>query len=268
MGAPSVGESYYAVLGVARDATPEEVRAAFRAVALDTHPDSGAAGAAAPEAAARFQHAKEAYDVLRRADSRAEYDAALARVEGLAGFGRGRGNAGLGRSVPVRLHACERARESETERESALACAWSFGVHESEHARARACVHMHLTAKRARARACPRACALSDGEWMGPGMRARVDAARRWRAKRDARAQSHAERSASAEAAMGAEEANEAEELLKRFREVSVCRPPAGKAPRVSQCARARACTCVPAQHACARPLVCMRSAGAHMPSS
>eukprot|EP00793_Prasinoderma_coloniale_P003046 PRCOL_00006513-RA len=130
MGAPSVGESYYAVLGVARDATPEEVRAAFRAVALDTHPDSGAAGAAAPEAAARFQHAKEAYDVLRRADSRAD-----------------------------------------------------------------------------------------DGEWMGPGMRARVDAARRWRAKRDARAQSHAERSASAEAAMGAEEANEAEELLKRFRE-------------------------------------------------
>ena len=159
MGAPSVGESYYAVLGVARDATPEEVRAAFRAVALDTHPDSGAAGAAAPEAAARFQHAKEAYDVLRRADSRAEYDAALARVEGLAGFGRGRGNAGLGRSVPVRLHACERARESETERErsSMRVVIWRA----RERACACACMRAHASDRQARARAPAHARARS-----------------------------------------------------------------------------------------------------------
>lgn len=61
---------YYEVLGVAKDATPEVVKRAYRKKAMELHPDRNKA----PEAEARFKEAAEAFDVLKDPDKRARYD--------------------------------------------------------------------------------------------------------------------------------------------------------------------------------------------------
>ena len=83
----------YRVLGVRRDATPEEVKRAFTALALALHPDTSAsasgpasAGRGAAADAERFARAKEAFDILRDAGRRAAHDR---RVSGFAGSGGG-----------------------------------------------------------------------------------------------------------------------------------------------------------------------------------
>lgn len=58
---------YYVILGIARTATAEEVKRAFRAAAMRLHPDKGGD----PEA---FKEAVEAYEVLSDADRRSDYD--------------------------------------------------------------------------------------------------------------------------------------------------------------------------------------------------
>lgn len=63
---------YYQVLGVSASASPADIRAAYRALAFQHHPDvSGADGAVGR---ARFQQIQEAYDVLRHPKRRSEYD--------------------------------------------------------------------------------------------------------------------------------------------------------------------------------------------------
>lgn len=62
---------YYETLGVARDASPEEIKKAFRRLARETHPDANPGDAAAE---ARFRDIAEAYEVLSDADRRARYD--------------------------------------------------------------------------------------------------------------------------------------------------------------------------------------------------
>jgi molecular chaperone DnaJ len=62
---------YYEVLGVARDATPEQVKKAYRKIALETHPDRNPGN---KEAEARFKEAAEAYEVLSDPERRARYD--------------------------------------------------------------------------------------------------------------------------------------------------------------------------------------------------
>lgn len=62
---------YYAVLGVERDASVEEIKRAFRIVARESHPDANPDD---PAAAERFRQAAEAYEVLRDPDRRARYD--------------------------------------------------------------------------------------------------------------------------------------------------------------------------------------------------
>lgn len=64
---------YYARLGVQPSASPEEVRAAYRKKAHETHPDQNPDD---PEAAERFQAVKEAYQVLRDPERRNAYDRA------------------------------------------------------------------------------------------------------------------------------------------------------------------------------------------------
>ena len=54
-------KDYYAVLGVARDASEDEIKRAFRKLARKHHPDVSKAA----DAAARMQELNEAYDVLR-----------------------------------------------------------------------------------------------------------------------------------------------------------------------------------------------------------
>jgi diphthamide biosynthesis protein 4 len=62
---------FYEVLGVAPTASAAQVRAAYQAAALASHPDkAGCTGAA------RFQWVQRAWEVLREERSRAEYDTA------------------------------------------------------------------------------------------------------------------------------------------------------------------------------------------------
>lgn len=62
---------YYEVLGVSRDAGREEIKAAYRKLAVANHPDRNPGDPAAEE---RFKEAAEAYAVLSDPDKRAHYD--------------------------------------------------------------------------------------------------------------------------------------------------------------------------------------------------
>lgn len=62
---------FYDVLGVARTATPDEIKKAYRKRALQFHPDRNPGDA---EAESNFKEAAEAYEVLSDADKRARYD--------------------------------------------------------------------------------------------------------------------------------------------------------------------------------------------------
>lgn len=64
-------KDYYQVLGVARDATPEQIKKAFRRRAREFHPDVSQA----KDAAARMAEINEAHAVLSDAQRRAAYDA-------------------------------------------------------------------------------------------------------------------------------------------------------------------------------------------------
>lgn len=62
---------YYAVLGVDKDAGPEEIKRAFRVVARESHPDAHPDD---PGAGERFRQAAEAYEVLSDPERRRRYD--------------------------------------------------------------------------------------------------------------------------------------------------------------------------------------------------
>ncbi|MEC8422376.1 MAG: J domain-containing protein [Myxococcota bacterium] len=62
---------YYEVLGVARDASPDELKKAFRGLALRFHPDRNPED---PEAELRFREIAEAYGVLSDPEQRLRYD--------------------------------------------------------------------------------------------------------------------------------------------------------------------------------------------------
>jgi DnaJ-class molecular chaperone len=64
-------KDYYQVLGVSRDAKPEQIRKAFKKIARENHPDVKKDD---PAAAERFKEAAEAYDVLGDEDKRKKYD--------------------------------------------------------------------------------------------------------------------------------------------------------------------------------------------------
>ncbi len=64
-------KDYYQILGVSRDAAPDEIKKAFRRLARDTHPDANPDD---PNAEARFREIAEAYEVLSDPDKRARYD--------------------------------------------------------------------------------------------------------------------------------------------------------------------------------------------------
>jgi hypothetical protein len=64
---------YYAVLGVLRDALDDEIKAAYRRLAREWHPDASDD----PKAAERFQEINEAKDVLLDPEQRAEHDRRL-----------------------------------------------------------------------------------------------------------------------------------------------------------------------------------------------
>lgn len=86
----------YDTLGVARDASDEEIRRAYRRLARENHPDVSRA----PDAGQRFAEISEAYELLRDPDTRRRYDrfganwragqdVSGAGAEGFGGFGGG-----------------------------------------------------------------------------------------------------------------------------------------------------------------------------------
>ena len=62
---------YYEVLGITRGASEDEIKKAYRQVAMQWHPDRNPGNA---DAETKFKEATEAYEVLRDAQQRARYD--------------------------------------------------------------------------------------------------------------------------------------------------------------------------------------------------
>ena len=75
---------YYEVLGIGRSASQQEIKSAYRKIAVRDHPDKNPGDKAAEE---RFKEAAEAYAVLSDADKRARYD--RFGHQGVAGAGAG-----------------------------------------------------------------------------------------------------------------------------------------------------------------------------------
>ncbi len=80
---------YYEVLGVSKNATDAEIKAAYKKMAIKYHPDRNPGNKEAEE---KFKEAAEAYDVLRDPEKRQRYDQfGFAGMNGQGGFGGGAG---------------------------------------------------------------------------------------------------------------------------------------------------------------------------------
>lgn len=105
----------YEVLGVAKSASAEEIKRAYRKKARESHPDMNPDD---PTAADRFREAEEAYSILSDAQKRQAYDqfghAAFQQGGGAGGQGAGLGDRGLRTYSPIssaRFLAAEDSRE-------------------------------------------------------------------------------------------------------------------------------------------------------------
>ena len=79
-------KDYYAILGVEKDASTEDIRKAFQTKARKLHPDVNKE----PDAEERFKEVSEAYAVLSDPDKRKRYDA-MRSGSPFAGAGAGYG---------------------------------------------------------------------------------------------------------------------------------------------------------------------------------
>src|SRR3954462_9674846 len=83
---------YYEVLGVARTANEQEIKSAYRRLAIQYHPDKNPGNHEAEE---KFKEAAEAYSVLSDAEQRRRYDRF-----GHAGVSSSAAGAGAGWGAP------------------------------------------------------------------------------------------------------------------------------------------------------------------------
>jgi molecular chaperone DnaJ len=81
-------QDFYELLGVARGASPEDIKKAYRKLAMEHHPDRNAGDKAAEQ---KFKDLSEAYEVLKDEQKRAAYDRF-----GHAAFENGGGRGGTG----------------------------------------------------------------------------------------------------------------------------------------------------------------------------
>ena len=90
--AEPMSSDYYEVLGVPRDASPEQIKKAYRRLAMKLHPDV----ASEPDAAERFKKVAEAYEVLQDPKKRDLYDRGGDPLGGgMGGFNGGFGAGGF-----------------------------------------------------------------------------------------------------------------------------------------------------------------------------
>lgn len=90
-----MGKDYYKVLDVPRSATDDDIKKAYRKMALKYHPDKNKA----PGAEEKFKEVAEAYDVLSDAKKKEIYD--KYGEEGLKGGMGGGGGGGHGGAGPA-----------------------------------------------------------------------------------------------------------------------------------------------------------------------
>ena len=83
-------KDFYAVLGVSKDASAQEIKKAYRKKAKELHPDRHTGDAKAED---RFKAVGEAYSVLNDPEQRKQYDAIRAMGSGGARFSSGPGGA-------------------------------------------------------------------------------------------------------------------------------------------------------------------------------
>src|SRR3989304_7675709 len=90
-------KDYYEVLGINRDAPEDEIKKAYRKLAMKWHPDRNPEN---PKAEEHFKEAKEAYEILSDEHKRGAYDrfghAGVGAGAASAGAGAGFGGAGFG----------------------------------------------------------------------------------------------------------------------------------------------------------------------------
>jgi len=89
-----MGMDYYKILGVSKSASTEEIKRAYRKLALKYHPDRGGG----KEAEERFKEVNEAYQVLSDKEKRSQYDQfgrTFDQRSGTGGFAGGRGFEGF-----------------------------------------------------------------------------------------------------------------------------------------------------------------------------
>lgn len=81
---------YYEILGVGKSASSDEIKKAYRKVAMQYHPDRNPGDKSAED---KFKEAAEAYEVLSDSDKKAQYD--RYGHAGVSGNGRGFGGGGM-----------------------------------------------------------------------------------------------------------------------------------------------------------------------------
>jgi molecular chaperone DnaJ len=86
-------QDYYAALGVSKTASADEIKRAFRKLAMQCHPDRNPGD---KEAEHKFKELNEAYDVLKDEQKRAAYDRFGHAAFENGGGGRGPGDFGFG----------------------------------------------------------------------------------------------------------------------------------------------------------------------------
>jgi len=79
-------KNYYEILGVSKEATPEEIKKSYRKLSLKYHPDKN------PDGEETFKEISEAYGTLGDTNKKAQYDTAPPNIEDLFNGGMGGGN--------------------------------------------------------------------------------------------------------------------------------------------------------------------------------